>query len=122
LRADATFALPAVYEYCEAEGIAYTMALINNCRLEEHVGFVGHRPCQIPGQQERLYHSNPYLSLVAEPLRRIGPTPNFSTSSLGFIENSSACASVRAGRKEEAPRLNEGPQHLRGEAEFVVSQ
>ena len=35
LRADAGFAVPAVYEYCEAEGIRYTIALITNSRLEE---------------------------------------------------------------------------------------
>jgi Transposase DDE domain group 1 len=35
LRADAGFAVPAVYEYCEAQGIAYTIALITNSRLEE---------------------------------------------------------------------------------------
>jgi hypothetical protein len=35
LRADAGFAVPAVYEYCEAEGIAYTIALITNSRLEK---------------------------------------------------------------------------------------
>ncbi len=34
LRADAGFATPAVYEYCEAEGIAYTVGLISNARLE----------------------------------------------------------------------------------------
>ena len=35
LRADAGFAVPAVYEYCEDEGISYTIALITNSRLEE---------------------------------------------------------------------------------------
>lgn len=35
LRADAGFAVPAVYDYCEAEGIRYTVALITNSRLEE---------------------------------------------------------------------------------------
>jgi hypothetical protein len=35
LRADAGFAVPAVYDYCEAEGIRYTIALITNPRLEE---------------------------------------------------------------------------------------
>jgi DDE family transposase len=34
LRADAGFATPAVYEYCEAEGITYTIGLITNARLE----------------------------------------------------------------------------------------
>ena len=35
LRADAGFAVPSVYDYCEAEGISYTIALITNPRLEE---------------------------------------------------------------------------------------
>ena len=35
LRADAGFAVPAVYEYCEQEGITYTVALITNNRLQE---------------------------------------------------------------------------------------
>jgi hypothetical protein len=35
LRADAGFAVPAVYEYCEAQGIRYTIALITNSRLQE---------------------------------------------------------------------------------------
>ncbi len=34
LRADAGFAVPAVYEYCEREGIEYTIGLITNPRLE----------------------------------------------------------------------------------------
>lgn len=34
IRADAGFALPAVYEYCEREGILYTIGLIPNSRLE----------------------------------------------------------------------------------------
>jgi Transposase DDE domain group 1 len=35
IRADAGFAGPAVYDYCEREGIDYTVALITNSRLEE---------------------------------------------------------------------------------------
>ena len=33
IRADAGFALPAVYDYCEAEGIELTVALLYNTRL-----------------------------------------------------------------------------------------
>jgi hypothetical protein len=33
IRADAGFAVPAVYDYCEAEGIGYTVALNTNARL-----------------------------------------------------------------------------------------
>jgi hypothetical protein len=35
IRADAGFALPAIYEYCEAEGIEYTIGLVPNPRLED---------------------------------------------------------------------------------------
>lgn len=35
VRADAGFAVPALYDYCEAEGIIYTVGLITNPRLEE---------------------------------------------------------------------------------------
>jgi hypothetical protein len=38
LRADAGFAVPAIYDYCEREGITYTIALITNPRLEEIAG------------------------------------------------------------------------------------
>jgi len=34
LRADSGFAVPALYEYCEHEGIGYTIGLIPNSRLE----------------------------------------------------------------------------------------
>ncbi|HEX2740457.1 MAG TPA: IS1380 family transposase [Rubrobacter sp.] len=35
LRADAGFAIPALYDYCEEEGITYTVGLVTNPRLEE---------------------------------------------------------------------------------------
>jgi Transposase DDE domain group 1 len=38
IRADAGFAVPALYDYCEAEGITYTIALITNERLKEMAG------------------------------------------------------------------------------------
>ena len=34
LRADSGFAIPALYDYCEAEGLTYTIGLIPNARLE----------------------------------------------------------------------------------------
>jgi len=36
IRADAGFALPALYDYCEAEGIELTVALLHNTRLAAH--------------------------------------------------------------------------------------
>ncbi len=38
IRADAGFAVPALYDYCEEEGITYTIALITNERLKEMAG------------------------------------------------------------------------------------
>lgn len=35
LRADAGFAVPALYDYCERESITYTVGLVSNPRLEE---------------------------------------------------------------------------------------
>jgi hypothetical protein len=35
IRADAGFAVPALYDYCEREGITYTMAPIINERLKK---------------------------------------------------------------------------------------
>jgi hypothetical protein len=35
IRADAGFAIPALYDYCEHEGISYTIALITNERLKQ---------------------------------------------------------------------------------------
>jgi len=35
IRADAGFAVPTIYDYCEKEGITYTVKLITNPRLEE---------------------------------------------------------------------------------------
>ena len=35
IRADGGFAIPAIYDYCEKEGITYTVGLITNPRLEE---------------------------------------------------------------------------------------
>ena len=35
LRADAGFAVPAMYEYCEGQGIEYTVGLVTNSRLVE---------------------------------------------------------------------------------------
>src|SRR5918912_4288004 len=34
LRADSGFAVPALYDYCEAAGIGYTIGLVPNPRLE----------------------------------------------------------------------------------------
>jgi hypothetical protein len=45
IRADAGFAVPALYEYCEKEGLDYTVGLISNPRLEALAeGLLDERP------------------------------------------------------------------------------
>jgi hypothetical protein len=74
IRADAGFAIPAIYDYCEREGIDYTIALITNERLkgmaqdlleeaiEEH---------QRTGHKARLFGEGTYGAASWEKKRRV---------------------------------------------------
>ncbi|MGZ3640400.1 MAG: IS1380 family transposase [Ktedonobacterales bacterium] len=48
LRADSGFAVPALYEWCEAEGIAYTLGLATNARLAAQA-----EPLRAQAEQQR---------------------------------------------------------------------
>jgi len=66
IRVDAGFAVPAVYDYCETEGIGYTVALITNARL---------RGLAVPLLNEALerYEKNRHkVRLVSEGRYRAG--------------------------------------------------
>jgi hypothetical protein len=75
LRADAGFAMPAVYDYCEAEGIAYTIALITNSRLEEPANsFLEEAECryeQEGGRKVRLLSQGHYQAGSWQIERRV---------------------------------------------------
>jgi hypothetical protein len=74
LRADAGFAVPALYDYCESEGITYTIALITNPRLEglaeglleEAVGRY-----EETGYKARLFSEATYQAAGWERARRV---------------------------------------------------
>jgi hypothetical protein len=74
IRADAGFAVPALYDYCEAEGIAYTVGLITNPRLEGlardllAVALLGH---EAKGQKVRLFSEGSYVAASWERERRV---------------------------------------------------
>jgi hypothetical protein len=74
LRADAGFAVPALYEFCEAEEIDYTIALITNSRLEEMAASLlkeaKHRYEQ-RGQKVRLLSEGRYQAGSWESERRV---------------------------------------------------
>ena len=75
IRADAGFAVPEIYEYCEKEGIDYTIGLISNPRLE-----VLARPLleraereseELAGAKVRLLSDAPYRAGSWERARRV---------------------------------------------------
>ena len=54
IRADAGFAVPAIYEYCEEEGIDYTIGLVSNPRLQALAEPYSSEPCENPrSERER---------------------------------------------------------------------
>jgi hypothetical protein len=64
IRADAGFAVPAVYEWCEQEGVGYTIGLVSNPRLEklaEPLLEKAERESEeLNGQKVRLVSEAPY--------------------------------------------------------------
>jgi Transposase DDE domain group 1 len=75
IRADAGFAVPAVYDYCEAEGITYTVGLITNPRLqqiaEDLLAEAKERHDESEGEKVRLFSEGLYEAGSWEKKRRI---------------------------------------------------
>src|SRR5205823_1023761 len=67
LRADSGFAVPALYEYCEAEGIGYTIGLIPNPRLEREAA-----PLLAEAQRQQQETGAPKVRLAGETTYRAG--------------------------------------------------
>ena len=74
MRADAGFAVPALYDYCEREGISYTIALITNERLKEMTGDLleeAREQHQRTAQKARLFGEDLYGAASWEKERRV---------------------------------------------------
>jgi hypothetical protein len=74
IRADAGFAVPALYDYCEAEGITYTVGLITNPRLEalaEGLLTEAHKLHEVAGSKQRLFSEGSYRAGSWERGRRV---------------------------------------------------
>jgi len=75
IRADAGFAVPEIYDYCEKEGIGYTIGLISNPRLEEIAQDLLEQAKQESeakaGEKVRLVSGASYQALSWESARRI---------------------------------------------------
>ena len=74
IRADAGFAVPAIYDYCEREGITYTIALITNPRLLEitaHLLREAKGNYEQTGYKARLFSEDLYEAASWERARRV---------------------------------------------------
>ncbi len=75
IRADAGFAVPSIYDYCEKEGIDYTIGLVSNPRLEAMaeplLARAERESEEIGGQKVRLVSDAPYRAGSWERSRRV---------------------------------------------------
>ena len=75
IRADAGFAVPEIYEYCEKEGIDYTIGLISNPRLEgiaqDLLERAKRESLEREGQKVRLLSDASYRAGTWERSRRV---------------------------------------------------
>ena len=75
IRADAGFAVPEIYDYCDQEGIGYTIGLISNPRLEEIAKDLLERAQreseERQGEKVRLLWSASYQAGTWERARRV---------------------------------------------------
>lgn len=74
IRADAGFAVPALYDYCEREGITYTVGLITNPRLEglaEDLLEEAKERHEAQGEKARLFSEDLYAAASWERERRV---------------------------------------------------
>jgi hypothetical protein len=74
IRADAGFAVPALYDYCEKEGVAYTVGLITNPRLEdlaEDLLGEAQELHEASGRKQRLFSEDFYQAGSWEHARRV---------------------------------------------------
>jgi hypothetical protein len=74
LRADSGFAVPALYAWCEAEGIAYTLGLPTNPRLEALAALLlaeAQQQHEQTGEKVRLAGESPYAADSWPQARRV---------------------------------------------------
>ena len=74
IRADAGFAVPALYDYCEAEGITYTVGLVTNPRLRkmaEDLLAEATQSHEQKGEKVRLFSEGIYEAASWERKRRV---------------------------------------------------
>ncbi len=96
IRADAGMAVPALYEYCEQEGLGYVIGLIRNEVLERHIEDLLAEACrryEMTGQKQRLFGEVSYQAGSWPHPRRVimkaerlvqGPNRRFVVTNLSY--------------------------------------
>jgi hypothetical protein len=94
IRGDAGFANPAIYEYCEEEGLGYVIGLIRNDNLERMIEALlktAHEKYLETGQKQRLFSEGLYQANSWTKQRRVimkaewmqqGPNSRFVVANL----------------------------------------
>jgi len=90
LRADAAFAIPALFDLLEAEGLSYSIRIKGNTKLHEQVAFLTRRPPgRPPNHVMRRYTSFHYRAKIWSKPRRVVAKVEFDPGQLfptiGFI-------------------------------------
>lgn len=114
IRADAGFAVPAVYEWCEKEGVGYTIGLVSNPRLQRLAEPLLERAERESdardGLKVRLVSDAPYRAESWERQRRV-------VYKAEVLEKGTNTRFVVTSKKEEEPRELYDWYVERGEAE-----
>jgi hypothetical protein len=94
IRGDAGFAIPAIYEYCEEEGLGYVIGLIRNDNLERMIESLlktAHEQYLVTEQKQRLFAEGLYQANSWTRQRRVimkaewlqqGPNSRFVVTNL----------------------------------------
>jgi hypothetical protein len=137
MRADAGFAVPAIYDYCEAEGITYTIGLITNPRLEEMARELLEEAVELheaQGAKQRLFGEDVYAAASWQKERRVcykaeameqGTNRRFVVSTKGVGEPK-ALYEFYAQRGEGENRIKDLKLHVKAERlschRFIANQ
>jgi hypothetical protein len=127
LRADGGFASPAIYELLERLGVRYTIGLITNERLREHVADLITETAQAQadsGEKQRAFASFRYRAGSWNTARRViakveqlvqGTNTRFVVTNLRFETPQQIYDGIYVGRGDAENRIKELKLHLKAD-------
>jgi len=105
IRADAGFALPALYDYCECAGISYTIGLVTNERLRDHAA-----PLLAEAQEESARRGGAKVRRLGEAVHQVKtwPVPRRVVVKAEMLAKGSNTRFVVTNRAEEPDVVYQG--------------